>query len=120
MVEDKTESELVKEGRDLVIRLGGERKSAFCKAVTHKADFFAAQQMINRLCDEVEELTRRNATQADSILEFQAEEKGTRAKFDTLCDYASHVDGCEWWGRIPRTVCNCGLADLLTPKGSEQ
>lgn len=58
-VEDR-ETDLVVEARELVIQLGQERKSALCKAVTHKVVEAHAQNVINRLADEVEQLRLQN------------------------------------------------------------
>lgn len=45
--------DLVSKARALVMELGQERKSALCKAVTHKVIERRAQEAISALCDEL-------------------------------------------------------------------
>lgn len=63
------QTDIVSEARELAARIEPERKTAFCKAVTHTASLFMAQQMIRRLADEVE--AQRNAV--DRLIADQVE-----------------------------------------------
>lgn len=81
------DKDIVEQAQELAVELSHERKSAFCKAVTHKAIEARAETLLRALADEVERLRK-------------------------LHDYTSHMDDCEWWGAIPRTTCTCGLAEL--------
>ena len=66
------EQDPVIEARAFVIRLGRERDTAFCKAITHKAALFDAQQLLKALADEVETLRKI----AEEALRFRVEVNG--------------------------------------------
>lgn len=76
-----SDKDIVEEARDLAIRLGHDRKSAFCKAVTHKVIEAEAQNLISRLADEVERLRKQaveDKAAFDELYGFWKKEVGAR------------------------------------------
>lgn len=78
-----------------------------------------AREIVSALCNEVEELRRRNATQEESIMEFQEEQRAMQAAIEATNQWFT-----EHFTEIPCTIpigpITALLRSAITPKGSDQ
>lgn len=136
MSNEESKSDAVKEARELLSHLSDwpnsipdikhalfadaverERDSPFFGCSTHVADLYGrAPELFSTLCDEVEELRRRNETQADSIMEFQQEQKAFNAAASELL--AALKKAVVYAPNVKKAAD--ALRSAITPKGSEQ
>lgn len=94
-----------------------ERDSPFFGCTSHVADLYGrAPELLSALCNEVEELKGRNATQEESIETFQSQFRVMKEAIEG----AMKVLQMEFPGSIKRKAAIETLRSAISPKRSEQ